>query len=112
MSKLILIWTKTNGFCWYCGSTLKPGKSFSIDHILPKKYGGTDDLKNLVPACRPCNSRKCHRTVESLRELLSREAAGCPKFKKEQLDWLKAQGVSFPKIPKYIFYFEKKSLKP
>lgn len=30
----------------------------TIDHVIPKCLGGTDDLENLVPACEKCNTKK------------------------------------------------------
>jgi len=48
-----------NFTCVYCGFD---GRSFdgwmqlSIDHVRPKSCGGTDDLDNLVVACRARNS--------------------------------------------------------
>jgi len=29
-----------------------------IDHIIPQKLGGSDDVENLVPACYKCNQEK------------------------------------------------------
>ncbi len=29
-----------------------------VDHIIPKKQGGTNDLSNLQPMCRSCHSSK------------------------------------------------------
>ena len=31
------------------------------DHVIPVAHGGTDDLDNLVPACRHCNSKRQER---------------------------------------------------
>lgn len=31
------------------------------DHIVPVIHGGTDELDNLQPACRPCNSKRQQR---------------------------------------------------
>ena len=33
-------------------------KLITIDHIMPKSRGGSNDLDNLQPMCSPCNSRK------------------------------------------------------
>jgi len=45
---------QTGQICNYCGSSEK----LSLDHIFPKKYGGTDDAENLIYACKTCNSSK------------------------------------------------------
>jgi 5-methylcytosine-specific restriction endonuclease McrA len=39
--------------CAYCH-----GYADTVDHIVPRAAGGTDDERNLVAACRKCNSRK------------------------------------------------------
>jgi 5-methylcytosine-specific restriction endonuclease McrA len=31
---------------------------FTVDHIIPKSLGGTDDINNLALACRRCNERR------------------------------------------------------
>lgn len=39
--------------CHYCGEPAE-----TIDHVIPKSRGGTDEPGNLVPACRRCNASK------------------------------------------------------
>lgn len=39
--------------CGYCG-----GYADSVDHIVPYSQSGSNDMWNLVAACRSCNSRK------------------------------------------------------
>jgi len=41
-------------YCVYCGST----DNLSIDHIIPISKGGTQNSKNLIRACKSCNSAK------------------------------------------------------
>ena len=41
--------------CRYCGSDEEP---LHIDHIIPRKRGGTHDLDNLQVLCKSCNLRK------------------------------------------------------
>lgn len=55
------VWDKTDGHCFHCGIILNPWRNFSVDHLLPIAKGGTDDLVNLVPACRTCNAEKGSR---------------------------------------------------
>lgn len=48
---------RSGPYCRYCGVLLTE-TSFTVDHRISRKNGGTDDLANLTVACRPCNSRK------------------------------------------------------
>lgn len=32
----------------------------TVDHVVPRALGGSNDLSNLVPACRNCNTRRNH----------------------------------------------------
>lgn len=45
--------------CYYCGSIEK----LSVDHLMPRVFGGTDDADNLIWACRSCNSSKQGRDM-------------------------------------------------
>lgn len=45
--------------CFYCETTNGP---FEIDHIHPVSRGGSNHLRNLVPACKTCNSSKGNKT--------------------------------------------------
>ncbi|RMG69172.1 MAG: HNH endonuclease [Calditrichaeota bacterium] len=47
--------------CQYCGRRTHP---LTIDHVIPRQYGGKDTWENLVVACLPCNNRKANRTPE------------------------------------------------
>ncbi len=47
--------------CQYCGRRTHP---LTIDHVIPKQYGGKNTWDNLVVACLPCNNRKANRTPE------------------------------------------------
>lgn len=53
---------KRDGYvCQYCG---KKGGILECDHKIPFSKGGSDELENLVTACRKCNRRKKDRTYE------------------------------------------------
>ena len=42
--------------CRECGRA-----ATDVDHILPRRMGGTDDMANLQPLCHSCHSRKTAR---------------------------------------------------
>ena len=46
--------------CEYCGLRQEhaPLALYTIDHIIPKKHGGSDDSLNLAFACYHCNIHK------------------------------------------------------
>ncbi len=45
--------------CEYCHSPERlSANRFTVDHVIPKSLGGSDDLDNLALACRLCNERR------------------------------------------------------
>ncbi|OPX34162.1 HNH endonuclease [candidate division KSB1 bacterium 4484_188] len=73
---------RDNHTCQYCGKKTSP---LTIDHVIPKHYGGKDTWENLVVACQACNHRKANRTPEQ---------AGMTLIRK-------------PQKPHYFFYLQK-----
>lgn len=57
-----LVYERDGGVCQYCGKVL--GKSYSVDHIIPRMHGGSSNIDNLTLCCRSCNSSKGARTPE------------------------------------------------
>lgn len=55
------VFLRDNYTCQYCG---KVGGKLEADHIIPFSKGGTDDMDNLVTACRKCNRQKRDKSVE------------------------------------------------
>ena len=53
--------------CFYCG--VKSTK-ITIDHVIPKSKGGTDDPDNLVCACERCNQLKADMDLNEFYNLL------------------------------------------
>jgi 5-methylcytosine-specific restriction endonuclease McrA len=47
--------------CQYCGKKHLP---LTVDHIIPRQYGGKHTWTNLVCACIRCNNRKGSQTPE------------------------------------------------
>lgn len=54
------IYKRDDNECTYCGSN----KNLTIDHIVPKSRGGTNDWTNLTTCCIKCNLKKADRTPE------------------------------------------------
>jgi 5-methylcytosine-specific restriction endonuclease McrA len=55
--------------CVYCNTKLTR-HNVSRDHVTPLSRGGTNDIRNIVPACRKCNIRKHTRTPGEFRKVL------------------------------------------
>jgi 5-methylcytosine-specific restriction endonuclease McrA len=50
---------RASGCCEYCRSQARFSPDpFSIEHIIPRSKGGTDENGNLALACQGCNNRK------------------------------------------------------
>jgi|CXWL01.1.fsa_nt_gi 5-methylcytosine-specific restriction endonuclease McrA len=54
---------KFNDSCAYCR---RNDVKLTIDHVVPLSKGGSIGIENIVPACRPCNSKKGNRPVEMM----------------------------------------------
>lgn len=59
--------------CFYCGAP-----ETHIDHNIPLSRGGTDDISNILPSCRSCNSSKSGKTAMEF--LLHRASQKHAKF--------------------------------
>ena len=56
------IWRKSNGVCAHCGKVVY-GNSQTIDHFIPRSWGGTFDTKNLMPLCEECNKARNAKSI-------------------------------------------------
>ncbi|MEW6755113.1 MAG: HNH endonuclease [Candidatus Latescibacterota bacterium] len=57
------VFRRDNYECQYCGAT---GGKMTIDHVVPRKYGGQATWENLVCACVTCNNRKGEQRPEQV----------------------------------------------
>ena len=64
--KRVKVFTKSQGRCAYCGVELE-FNTYTVDHILPLAWGGSNQIENMVAACHPCNSQKKSSTVKEFR---------------------------------------------
>lgn len=55
------------GNCAYCIG----GKATTVDHIVPLTKGGTNNIDNLVPCCRSCNSSKGNKFIGDWRPIMA-----------------------------------------
>lgn len=62
--------------CFYCGKHLND-ENFTIDHVIPLKQGGSDELTNLVACCNECNTLKGNLTVPQLIIELDKQLKFC-----------------------------------
>lgn len=61
--KLFKIMSTTNGICYLCGQPLSID-DVTIDHVIPKSLGGSNEHHNKLPAHSVCNKMKSNMTYE------------------------------------------------
>lgn len=59
-AKRLSIYLRDGFACAYCGTDLRSAEpaNVTLDHLLPRSAGGTNDATNLITACRSCNSSR------------------------------------------------------
>lgn len=74
--------------CAYCGSR----EDLTLDHIVPKCAGGTDETRNLISCCSECNKSKSH---ENWKSWYKRQSFYDP-YKEQQIsEWQKLNSSNF-----------------
>lgn len=64
------VFNKYDGHCAYCGCKLNSIKDMQVDHFIPFRNGGVDEISNYMPACRQCNFYKDTFSIETFREYI------------------------------------------
>lgn len=64
-----IVFQKYGGRCAYCGKAIYI-EDMQVDHILPVRLGGKDEIANYNPACRRCNHYKRANSLAGFRALM------------------------------------------
>lgn len=113
-NKVIEIWKKTEGKCFYCGKNID--NRMHIDHFHSVSEGGNNITENLVPCCKSCNLSKSNHDIIDFKERQIYKSLDIEPFTAKQKIFLKENfNVD---IQLYIddilqtkfFYFEKMNL--
>ena len=69
------VYAKYDGHCAYCGRPIDI-RDMQVDHFRPLRAwdieeAGTDDISNLMPACRMCNHYKRANSLETFRRYIA-----------------------------------------
>jgi len=87
---------KRDGFqCQYCGKA-PPGIILEIDHIIPKKLKGTDNINNLITSCFDCNRGKGAKDLKV-----------APQNIKEKLEIIKEKETQLREYNKFLAKIDK-----
>jgi 5-methylcytosine-specific restriction endonuclease McrA len=60
--KRLALYIRDGFVCWYCGADLCNvlPSDITLDHLVPRCKGGTNEDSNLITACRLCNCALKH----------------------------------------------------
>lgn len=65
------VYLRFDKHCSYCGVSITY-RRMTIDHVLPRCRGGSDEIDNLYPSCYDCNDLKGFETLEEFRLTFAR----------------------------------------
>jgi len=102
------IYDKFKNQCAYCGIALNKLNE-TIDHLIPRRRGGKNNIENLIASCRSCNCSKSLKTLDEFRLYLSLNKASAPiAYTQCQVDQIYKLGlfVDFGVKDLHKFYFE------
>jgi len=67
------LWLKEGKVCHWCGKPTRlcnesADDQATIEHIIPRYKGGTNEDSNLTSACRSCNGRRSYEDARGMKE--------------------------------------------
>jgi hypothetical protein len=65
-----MILKRTDYRCYSCGLKMSLNDDWWVEHILPHSHEGSDNIENLLPSCRLCNSVRSNFKPETIRKIL------------------------------------------
>lgn len=108
----VLILSKTNGVCFYCGENLEGRWHADHFHPIRRNSDGTmehperDKIENMIPACASCNKLKSSLNVECLRKYIEGFVSSLNKYT-NQYKFAKRYGQIKETVQPVKFWFEK-----
>lgn len=66
------LFMECGGHCPECGMKMQNKNRYdlntymTVDHIIPKSYGGRKNIENLRPLCRKCNNLRGNKKMDVL----------------------------------------------
>lgn len=99
------VYDKMGGYCAYCGTSISL-KAMQADHVVPLHKGGSDEVSNMLPACRSCNHYKSTLTVEQFRGCVERWPV---VLERDSVTYRNAVrfGQIMPTPQRVVFFFER-----
>jgi len=99
------VYEKCGGHCAYCGRELEY-RQMNVDHAIPLRSCGKDELENMLLACRSCNNYKSSMSIEELREMIEKMPDTLMRDNTTYRNAVRF-GVVVPNKMPIKFYFEK-----
>ena len=102
------VFNKYGGRCAYCGREMEI-KEMQVDHMIPLRVGGADEMWNYMPACRRCNHYKRGSSMEAFREMIEK----IPQ-KLQRDSYIFRVGIDYgffeSNEKEVVFYFERQAI--
>ena len=67
--KRLAIYLRDGMSCCYCNKSIEDDITLSLDHIIPRNFGGNNKANNLITACKHCNEIRQDRDLSEFVKL-------------------------------------------